>query len=210
MKPIVALALIGLALAADQRVVVGAFSAGALDDWERKQFHGLTDYRVVTEQGRRALRAESRGTASGLYKRIRIDLDRTPYLHWSWKVERTVGAIDETVKAGDDYAARVYVVFSGGVFFWNTRALNYVWASRQPPGAVWPNAFTSNARMLAQRSGNERAGEWVEERRDVRADYRRIFGAEARYVDAVALMTDTDNTGGAAVAYYGDIYFSAD
>lgn len=203
-------ALIGLALAADQRVVVGAFSRGELDGWDRKQFQGLTDYRLVPDQGRQALRAESRAAASGLYKRVRIDLDQTSYLHWSWKIERVVGAVDETVKSGDDYAARVYVVFSGGVFFWNTRALNYVWASRQAPGATWPNAFTANAQMLALRSGNGQAGQWVDERRDVRADYRRLFGAEVRYVDAVALMTDTDNTRGAATAYYGDIYFSAE
>jgi len=202
--------LMGMALAADQRLVVGAFSQGELDDWEPKQFRGSTEYRLVDDDGRRVLRADSRAAASGLYRRIRIDLERTPYLHWSWKIERTVGAPDETIKAGDDYAARVYVVFSRGIFFWNTRAINYVWASHQASGATWPNAFTANAQMLALRSGNELAGRWLDERRDVRADYRRLFGAEIRYVDAVALMTDTDNSGGAAVAYYGDIYFSAE
>lgn len=208
MKYAFAVAVIGLALAADQRVTVGAFSSGALDDWDTKRFEGVTDYRLIEDQGRRVVRAESRAAASGLYKQVRIDLARTPYVHWSWKVERTVGALDETTKAGDDYAARVYLVFSGGVLFWKTRALNYVWASRQPQDATWPNAFTANAQMLALRSGNALAGQWVSERRDVRADYRRLFGSDVRYVDAVALMTDTDNTDGRAVAYYGDIYFS--
>ena len=210
MKFVAALVLIGVALAADQRVVVGAFSNGDLSGWEPKKFQGLTDYRLVQDHGRQALRAESRAAASGLYQRVRIDLDQTPYLHWSWKIERVVGAADETVRSGDDYAARVYVVFSGGVFFWSTRALNYVWASQQSSGATWPNAFTANAHMLALRSGNDQAGKWVSERRDVRADYRRLFGTDVRYVDAVALMTDTDNTGAAAIAYYGDIYFSAE
>jgi len=203
-------AILALAFAADQRVPVATFSAGDLDGWDTKTFRGTTEYELVEEQGRRAVRAVSRGTASGRYKRIRVDLTQTPYLHWSWKIERVLTGNDETVKAGDDYAARVYVVFSTGPFFWNTRAVNYVWASSQPPGATWPNAFTANAQMLALRSGNHHAGRWVDERRNVRADYRRLFGADIRYVEAVAIMTDTDNTKGSATAYYGDIYFSSD
>lgn len=197
------------ALAAGAQVVVGDFSAGSLRGWEEKRFEGETRYELVTGDGRRVLRAESRDAASGLYRKVRIDLHETPYLNWSWKVEDTLGEVDERSRGGDDYPARVYIVFSGGLFFWRTRAVNYVWSSSQPRGASWANAYTDNARMIAVRSGPEESGEWVTERRNVREDYRRLFGEDVRFADAVALMTDTDNTGRSATAYYGDIYFSS-
>lgn len=199
-----------LAAAADTRVTVGSFADQGLAQWEERRFAGQTDYRMVAVDGRRALRARSDGAASGLFREIQVDLTETPYLHWSWRVENTLGPLKERTRDGDDYPARVYVVFSGGLFFWRTRAINYVWSNHQPVGTAWPNAFTDNARMIAVRSGDDRLGEWVSQRRDVRADYRRLFGDDIATVDAVALMTDTDNSGGRATAYYGDIYFAAE
>jgi hypothetical protein len=188
----------------------GRFSAGDLDGWRERRFEGRTHYELAEVDGVRALRAESRGAASGLYRRMRIDLERTPYLRWSWRIENVLPEADERTRAGDDYPARIYVVLSGGVAFWRTRAVNYVWSSNEPEGASWPNAFTANAYMVAVRAGDSDVGRWVEEWRDVRADFRRLFGVDVRYVDGVALMTDTDNTGASAVAWYGDIYFSAE
>ena len=178
--------------------------------WEEKVFEGRTLYETVSQDGRTVVRATSRGTASGLYLRRRIDLDETPILRWSWRVERTLGDIDERTRAGDDYSARVYVIRSHPVFLWKTRAVNYVWASVQPEGATWPNAYTDSSQNVAVRSGDTHTGRWVEERRDVRADFRALFGESVRHVDAVAIMTDTDNTGGDAVAFYGDIDFTSD
>lgn len=204
------LLLVAATSAADSRLVVGDFAHGDLGGWEDKTFDGKTRYTLVVNDGRHALKADSRDAASGLYKPTRVDLEKTPYLHWSWKVSNTLGDIDEHTKAGDDYPARVYVVFSGGVLFWRTRAINYVWSSNQPSGSTWENAFTGNARMIAVRSGDTESGRWVHERRDIRRDYRRLFDTDVRYTDAVAIMTDTDNSHQSAVAYYGDIYFSAD
>jgi hypothetical protein len=141
---------------------------------------------------------------------MQVDLAATPYLHWRWKVDNVFSGNDERRRAGDDYPARVYVVFSGGLLFWRTRAINYVWSSHQPPGTAWPNAYTGNARMIAVESGSEHLGQWRQARRDVRADYRRLFGEEPGRVDAVALMTDTDDTGATATAWYGDIWFAAE
>jgi hypothetical protein len=88
---------------------------------------------------------------------------------------------------------------------WNTMALNYVWASGQPQGAEWPNAYASQARMIAVRSG---AGDgWVTERRDLRADFRRLHGEDVTTIDAVAIMTDCDDRGGSAEAFYGGVRF---
>ena len=198
------------ALAGDARILVGVFSAGDLSGWTEKSFRGHTTYHIVQQSARGVLEANSQAAASGLVKKIRIDLAHTPYLHWSWRVDETLGPIAETTKAGDDYPARVYVIVSGGLMFWKTRAVNYVWSSAQTQGAEWPNAFTQNARMIAVRGTETPRGQWLSERRNVREDLRRQFGAEFDHIDAVALMTDTDNTGKSAQAWYGDIYFAAE
>ncbi len=162
-----------------------------------------------TENGRTALHAQSNATASGLYREMSIELGKTPILNWTWQIGNILAGADERTRAGDDYPARVYVIFSGGMMFWRTRAINYVWSSKRPVGSGWPNAFTGNAYMIAVESGSKRAGRWVEERRDVLSDYRQAFGEEPGPVDAVAIMTDTDNTGTTATAWYGDIWFSS-
>ena len=183
---------------------------GDVAGWEEKVFEGRTRYETVRHEGRSVIRATSRGTASGLYLRRRIDLEKTPILRWTWRVDGTLGDIDERTRAGDDYSARVYVVRAHPVLLWRTRAVNYVWASTRAAGETWPNAYTDASHHVAVRSGDAHAGQWVDERRDVRADFQALFGESVRYVDAVAIMTDTDDTGGAAVAYYGDITFTSD
>lgn len=200
------LLLIG-ATALAQSLVVGEFSAGKLDDWQTQVFEGETDYRIAQdEDGRTALRAVSDAAASGLYREITIDLTETPWLRWSWKVDNIL-QVDERTKAGDDFPARVYVVVSGGALFWRTRSLVYVWSSHQPVGTLWDNPFTGNARHIAVRSGPEQLGRWLEEKRNLREDWRRAFGEDLERIDGVAIMTDTDNSGQAASAWYGDIGF---
>lgn len=199
-----------LAWAAGERVAISRFAQGDLSGWKSKMFAGATSYSLERTDGKVALRADSSAAASGLYREIKVDLGKTPILNWSWKVDHVLVGADERSRAGDDYPARVYVVFSGGRYFWRTRAINYVWSNQQPVESSWPNAFTSNSRMIAVESGSSRAGAWVSERRDVRADYRRLFGAEPGSVDAVAIMTDTDNTGTAATAWYGDLWFGVE
>lgn len=194
-------------LAAAMELTVGNFSAGELGDWKTKSFQGMTDYRLVSKDGRQVLAAESKSSASGLVREIQIDLEKLPYLQWSWRVNDVLSGIDERTKGGDDYPARLYVVVSGGIAFWRTRTLIYVWSSGQPVGSIWDNAFTSNARVMALRSG--RGNGWVTERRDVRADFRKSFGDDIAVIDAVAIMTDTDNSKQKAVAWYGDIFFSS-
>ena len=197
-----------VAVAADDRVDIAHFSQGDLSGWQPKVFSGKTRYSLKNSDGRLALHAESIAAASGLYRTVNVELDKTPMLNWTWKVDNVLAGADERIRAGDDYAARVYVVFSGGPMFWRTRAINYVWSNKQPVDSIWPNAFTGNARMIAVESGTGQVGQWVSERRDVRADYQRLFGEKPGRVDAVAIMTDTDNTRAAATAWYGDIWFS--
>lgn len=197
------------AVAQADEVPVSRFASEGLTGWETKSFKGTTDYRLVRDDGRTVVEAHSRASASGLIRKLRLDPVRYRYLHWSWKVAATIPNGDERTRAGDDYAGRVYVVFPGR-FFWQTRAINYIWANRLPRGATIPNAYTSHTMMVAVESGPDRVGRWVSEERDILADYRRLFGEEPRDIGAIAIMTDTDNTGGEAIAWYGDISISTD
>ena len=194
-----------------QRLDVGRFSGGQLADWQGKSFSDETRYELTELDGKQVIQARSDGSASGLYRKQRIDLHRYPFLNWEWRIENRLNTNDEQTKSGDDYAARIYVVVSGGMFFWKTRALNYVWANASEKQSVWPNAFAGrNAMMMALRSSQSDVSEWYTEKRNVLQDLKAVFGEDIRYIDAVALMTDTDNSLGRVTAYYGDIFFSSE
>jgi hypothetical protein len=198
---------LGSMVAGANEIAVSRFAVEGLKGWEAKSFKGNTDYRIVQEDGRVALKAHAKGAASGISKTLSFDPRTHRYLRWSWKVADTIAAGNERTKQGDDYAARVYVVFPGR-FFWQMRAINYIWANKLPKGEYVPNAFTANAMLLAVQSGPALAGQWVSEQRDILADYRRMFGEDPPVAGAVAIMTDTDNTGAEATAWYGEITLS--
>ena len=192
-----------------EELAVGRFAAEGLTGWETKSFKGLTDYRLTKENGTVVVQATSRAAASGLVKKISFDPHKYRYLHWSWKVDHTIPGGDETTKAGDDYAARIYVVFAGK-YFWQTKAINYIWANSLKAGNSIANAFTSSAMMVAVESGDTAAGQWRVEARDIFTDYKNLFGSDPGEASAIAIMTDTDNTGGSATAWYGDITVSTE
>lgn len=185
-----------------------------------------TRYTLVRDGGRTVLRADADASMSGLTYTVRVDLKQYPRLRWRWKVAAPVAEADMTTRAGDDYAARIYVLFDYPVekLSFGTRAklsiaeslygqkiptaaLNYVWDNRQPIGTIRPNTYTDRARMMVLQSGTAQAGHWVTETRDLAADFRAAFGEDAPDVVAIALATDTDNTGTRATAWYGDIEF---
>ena len=205
------MALIGAGSATVSRVEIGQFSAGNSAGWETKAFVGETDYQLQNDGNKTVLTAKAIGSASGLGKKIKIDLRKTPYVNWSWKVDRGLGQVNEKTKKGDDFAARLYVVKSGGALIWKTKALNYVWSSNQSKDEIWPNAFQpKNAIMLSVRGKEDQIGQWVTEKRNVREDLRKAFGKDIDQIDAVAIMTDTDNSGRTASAAYGEIFFTAE
>ena len=192
-----------------EKLIIGYFSSGSIEHWKSKEFKGQTLYQLTDLNGTKVLKAESADSASGLFKEQRIDLQKTPVMNWSWRIENQLGNLNEQAKSGDDYAARVYVVISGGLTFWRTKAINYVWASTSPKGKIWPNAFAGDhAIMIALRSSSDQTGTLYAEKRNILVDLKQQFGEDVRYIDAVAIMTDTDNAHGKVTAYYGDIYFS--
>ncbi|MEQ1530065.1 MAG: DUF3047 domain-containing protein [Methylococcales bacterium] len=194
-----------------ENIVLGRFSAASLENWQGKSFKGKTDYQLVNLNQKYVLKADSNDSASGLFYEQQIDLQKKPVLHWRWRVENRLPVTNEQEKSGDDYAARVYVIVSGGLAFWQTRAINYVWASRSAKGKIWPNAYAGeHAMMLALRSADDQLGTWYEEKRNVFDDMKTLLAENVRYIDAIAIMTDTDNSHGKVTAYYGDIYFSSE
>jgi hypothetical protein len=182
-----------------------AFTPADIAGWRPHRFSGETRYAL---DGDGALRATCENAASGLFLERRIDLTRTPVMEWRWRVDQTFPpGPAETIRAGDDYPVRLYVV-RRATLPWRTRALNYVWASRQPQGADWPNAYASQAHMIALRSGPGQG--WAAERRNLREDFLRFHGETVDHVDAVAIMTDCDDRAATAEAWYGEIRFLAE
>ena len=193
-----------------QRVMIGDFSSGNLDGWQEKGFSGETQYQLLTLNSNTVLRSKSQNSASGLYKKIRVDLSKYPYLNWRWRIENRLETQNEQIKSGDDYAVRIYVIVSGGLLIWRAKALNYVWANASPKYDVWPNAFAGKkAMMMALRSKQDETSTWYVEKRNVFEDLKTIFGTDIQHIDAVAIMTDTDNNGGQATSYFGDIFFTS-
>jgi len=194
----------------DNSVSAGSFSPAERPLWREESFKGHTDYQAIPEKDGFSLKAHCDGTASAFYRRLKVDLTKTPILRWAWKIDGIHAGLDDVSKEGDDYAARVYVVYKGAMP-WDVNAVDYVWANKQPQGRSWPNAYTGRAIMVAQESGTpEDSSVWIGESRNVREDFKRYFGRDITRIDGVAVMTDCDNGGGTATGYYRDIRFTSE
>jgi hypothetical protein len=188
-----------------------------------------TRYELVVDNGQTVLQAQSDKAMSGLSLPVRVNLREHPLLRWRWKIAAPLQGADMTTKTGDDYAARIYVLFDypAEKLPFSTRAklliaealygqaiptaaLNYIWDNRHPIGTIQPNTYSDRARMIVVQTGSARAGDWVTETRDLAADFRAAFGEDPPDVVGIALATDTDNTGESATAWYGDIEFLQD
>jgi len=195
--------------------------------WQPLEFPGikqLTDYSLVEDAGVQVVRANTSGGASGLITRLRITPGDALVLRWRWKVSNVFEQGDARSKSGDDYPARIYVAFafqpSKAGWFERTKrkaaamvfgeelpgnALNYIWANKVPEGTVLANPYTDQTMMVAVNSGSDQAGQWVWVERDIVADYRKAFGEDPPALTGIAIMSDSDNTGETASAWYGDI-----
>jgi hypothetical protein len=220
---------VGLALASVPTLPAFSGMASLSDGWEPLEFPKIdehTQYQLVQEDGRQVVRADTAGGASGLITRLDLDPGKSLDLSWQWKVSNVFEKGDAGKKSGDDYPARIYVAFKfqpekAGFFerakrkavevlFGETlpgKALNYIWANKQPVGRFIPNAYTEDTMMLAVNSGDDQAGQWVSVTRDIVADYRKAFGEAPPPIVGIAIMSDSDNTGEKATAWYGDLTF---
>lgn len=185
------------------------------DGWEerwnvqRLAWRG-TSFRVERHDGNAVLRADSWRAAAGLWTPVTVEAPRSGLLSWRWKIERTVRRSGkERDKAGDDFAARVFVVFGGAFAEPETRAICYVWATELPVGAVFPSPYTANVATIVVASGDDGVGEWARVERDFVADYRAFFGEAPTTLSGVAVMVDTDNTWSEARTFFDDIVLRA-
>lgn len=223
--------------AAESTIRIGDFSRLTPGDplpavWRPLTFKKIkqhTRYRFVDNNGQTVVQADSRNSASGLIRKVSIDPREFHKISWRWKVSSVYAKGDVARKSGDDFPARVYITFAydpSRVGFWEKAkyetarlmygetpplaAITYIWASRAPIGLMVANAYTDRVKMVVLQSGTARAGRWVAENRDIYADYKKAFGGEPTRISGVAIMTDSDNTGESARAWYGDIVFSKD
>jgi len=190
------------------------------------------DIALVSDSGRTVLRIDADAAAGSLGHDLAADAAATPVLAWRWKVERALETAKWGMKEGDDFAARVYVTFDirpesmtladriklafARAFFGAdlpAAALCYVWASREPIGTSGWNPYTDRVRMVVLQSGNARAGQWVDESRDVDADFRDAFGSRwpgpTPRITGVLVAADTDQTRERATAWFGDVRLEA-
>jgi hypothetical protein len=186
-----------------------------------------TQYRIVTLDGVTGIEGNARASMALLARPVTVDLKATPILCWRWRIAAPVAAANMKTKAGDDYAARVYVGFDipDGQLGLGTRmklnlarslfagpipdaAVNYVWDNAHPIGTTAPNAYTERARMVVAQSGAANAGRWVEQRADLAGDYARAFPGTTGTPTSVAVAVDTDQTGGTARGWFADLHFA--
>ncbi len=184
------------------------FTPEEILQWEHKSFQGKTQFSLTEIDGKQAIHAVcDASTASGFFLEEPIDLEETPIIEWEWKLKETFSHIDESEKAGDDYALRLYAVDAHRFLRWRTRAVNYVWASEKPKGSDWPNPYQPVAQMIAVQSGSPETSDsgWRTERRNLREDFKKYHERALDEVDAIAIMTDCDDTNQSVEAWYGEI-----
>ena len=203
----------------------GALPAG----WKPLTFKNIekhTVYTLVKDGDTVVLKSESQASASGLIREIKVDPKEYPIVQWRWKINNILKKGDVHRKEGDDYPARLYITFEYDPeklsFLDRAKyglvkalygqepplaALNYIWESQAARGTMVPNPFTDRAIMIVVESGGQNLNQWMTEERNVYEDYKKAFGEEPALISGVAIMTDTDNTGESAVAFYGDIVF---
>ena len=226
-----ALSLMATSAQADstENSLITAFSTitSLEDGWEPMEFPKIdrhSRYQLTDDNGEQVVKATTDNSASGLIARVSVEPGDSLILRWRWKVSNVYEQGNARRKEGDDYAARIYVAFEfepdeAGFFERAKRktvevvfgeelpgnALNYIWANRLPVGEIIANPFTDTTMMVAVNSGTTNTGEWVTVERDIVADYRKAFGREPPKLVGVAIMSDSDNTGASATAWYGDV-----
>ncbi len=169
-----------------------------------------TKYSVGNNENGKFLRAEAENSASGLGKEIKINLNETPFLNITWKVEKDLPGIDESTKKGHDYAARVFVVKKTGATPLSNRAMNYVFSSNNEIDSFHPSPFTKKSIDYILSTTKENFNEWVTVKVNVKKHFKKFHNLDLDEINGLAIMSDTDNSKLKAISYYQNIYFSSE
>ncbi len=167
-----------------------------------------TIYSVGKNENGNFLKSEANNAASGLGKEIIIDLNKTPFINITWKIEQDLNGIKENSKKGHDYAARVFVIKKTGATPLSNRAINYVFSSNNDVGLNWPSPYTKKSIDNVLASTKKNMNEWVTVKANVKEDFKRFHNLDVKELDGVAIMSDTDNSKMKSIAYFQNIYFS--
>ncbi len=168
-----------------------------------------TQYSLGSNENGKFMRAEANNSASVLGKEIKINLNETPFLNITWKIERDLPGIDEGSKKGHDYAARVFVVKKTGATPLSNRAMNYVFSSNNDVNTYHPSPFTKKSIDYVLSTTKENLNEWVTVKANVRDHFQKFHNLDLDEINGVAIMSDTDNSKLSSIAYYQNIYFSS-
>ena len=168
-----------------------------------------TAYSIGSNENGNYLKAIADNAASGLGKEIKIDLNKTPFINITWKIEKDIPGIDETAKKGHDFAARVFVIKKTGATALSNRAINYVFSSNQDVGSNSRSPYTKKSidNVLATTKTN--LNEWVTVKANVKEDFKKFHNLDVNELDGIAIMSDTDNSKQKSITYYQNIYFSS-
>ena len=194
-------------------VKVFDFSEQELSELEVRKVRGAdnkTEYSVGSNDNGNYLKAIADNAASGLGKEIKIDLNKTPFINITWKIEKNLSGINEKSKKGHDYAARVFVIKKTGATALSNKAINYVFSSNENIGQYWRSPYTKKSidYVLATTLLND--NEWVTVKANVKKDFKKLHNLDVDELNGVAIMTDTDNSKLKAISYYQNIYFSSE
>ena len=189
------------------------FTNTELSKLEVRKVRGAKNKTVYTtgsnEKGN-FLKAVADNAASGLGKEINIDLNKTPYINITWKIEKELSGIEENTKKGHDFAARVFAIKKTGATPLSNRAINYVFSSNKNIGFNSPSPYTKKSIDNVLSSTKKNFNEWVTVKSNVKEDFKKFHDLDVNELDGLAIMSDTDNSKMKAVAYFQNIYFSAE
>jgi hypothetical protein len=196
-----------------ESVKVFEFSKTELSQLKVRKVRGAdnkTVYSIGSNENGNYLKAVAENAGSGLGKEIKIDLNKTPFINITWKIEQDLSGINEKTKKGHDFAARVFAVKKTGATPLSNRAINYVFSSNVEVGENWPSPYTKKSIDNVLSTTKENLNKWVTVKANVKEDFKKFHDLNVDELDGLAIMSDTDNSKLTSVAFYQNIYFSKD
>ena len=191
-----------------ENIKVFEFTDEEFKNLQVKKVKGETKWTLGSNENGAYIKAEAEGVGSGLGKEIEIDLNKTPFINITWKVEKDLSGIIENSKKGHDYAARVFVIKKTGATPLSNRAINYVFSSNNIIDQNWPSPYTKKSIDYVLSTTIDKTNTWVTVKANVKEDFMKLHGLDVDNISGVAIMTDTDNSKLKAISYYQNIYFS--
>ncbi len=196
-----------------EKLMVFDFTEEELNSLEVRKVRGAdakTLYSIGSNENGNYLKAVAENAASGVGKEININLDKTPFINITWKIEKDLKGIKENTKKGHDFAARLFVIKKTGATPLSNRAINYVFSSNSNVGETWPSPYTKKSIDSVLASTKSNLNEWVTVKANVKDDFKKFHDLEVKELSGIAIMADTDNSKLTAVSYYQNIFFSSE